>query len=543
MTRAKNEWMVPIRMYQDLTTREFSIELQYQDLLGTTGSIRVSRDEADDPRGAKKRLLALGVPLPATWLNDLRAALSRVDLPVVQTTSVGGWFGNAYVREHAILGDRGTIRPLHPELKSEAVGGTAKAWKSGLTPICERSHYLTFAIAVAFSGPLLRKLGHDEGSIFHLYGETSTGKSTALLAAMSVYEKTGRDRLRTFDMTPRGLEEQAAASNDGLFVVDEAGRIGGEGKARKKHFSDVAFIVAGGQGRIRSEKATADATLRNLRFLVMGLSTGEEPIDGKGEAARRGGEQVRLISIPLPRQHGLFNLEPEDTRRAALFAAVQEVVARNYGVALKPFVNGLVSDDQAVVRAQKRVDRFMRWAMPQANAFGERFARKFAVVYAAGLLAVDLGIAPWSKKHLGDSLREVFAAAWKEVRPADVEAGDFVHDLVRKAEDERYFPLVEKGERFPSTPSGDEWGIRRTIKGRMTLAVFREGFSDLVWCSAPEILNILASRGLMLPGREEHLYVTQLRIKGRGAGRANVLMFDLETLQNELPGTTRAAAE
>lgn len=56
-------------------------------------------------------------------------------------------------------------------------------------------------------------------------------------------------------------------------------------------------------------------------------------------------------------------------------------------------------------------------------------------------------------------------------------------------------------------------------------------------------MNILASRGLMLPGREDHLYVDQLRIKGRGAGRANVLKFDMETLQAFADGHLQVAAE
>lgn len=149
MTRAKNDWVAPVKMFQDLITREFSIELQYKDMRGAAGTIRVPRDQADDPRGPKRTLLRLGATLPANWLDDLRDALSRTDLPVVQTTSVCGWYGNAYVRKHMVLGNRGAIRPLSPELKCEMVGGTAKAWKAGLEPICARSHYLTFAIAVA----------------------------------------------------------------------------------------------------------------------------------------------------------------------------------------------------------------------------------------------------------------------------------------------------------------------------------------------------------------------------------------------------------
>lgn len=52
--------------------------------------------------------------------------------------------------------------------------------------LCVGNHRLTFVVSVAFAGPMLNMLGHESGG-FHLYGDSSGGKTTHLQVAASIY--------------------------------------------------------------------------------------------------------------------------------------------------------------------------------------------------------------------------------------------------------------------------------------------------------------------------------------------------------------------
>jgi uncharacterized protein (DUF927 family) len=124
--------------------------------------------------------------------------------------------------------DSETLRYRGSELpKGIAVKGGLEDWRTQLSVPCRASSYLTFGIAVSFAGPLLELLGQEEGATFYLCGESSTGKTLAALGGLSVIEPASRPRLLTHDITPRALEEAAAAHNDLMLVLDEIDRSAG----------------------------------------------------------------------------------------------------------------------------------------------------------------------------------------------------------------------------------------------------------------------------------------------------------------------------
>lgn len=147
------------------------------------------------------------------------------------------------------------------------------------------------------------------------------------------------------------MEEEAAACNDGLLVLDEAGRINADA-SKAKYFGALAFLGAGGQGCQRSKKAVEDPNLQNVRFLLVGLSNGEEPLDDP-RTPRRGGEQVRLISVPVPapEKGGVFDLAPDGETRRELADEAGAVCGAHHGMAIKRFVWGFVHDPELAGRA------------------------------------------------------------------------------------------------------------------------------------------------------------------------------------------------
>ena len=105
--------------------------------------------------------------------------------------------------------------------------GSLDGWLDGLKDPCRASSYLTFGIGLAFAGPLLHLVGQDEGAIFYLAGESSTGKTLTELAGLSAIERAVRVISLTHDATDRRIEEDCAAHNDLLQVIDEISRMTG----------------------------------------------------------------------------------------------------------------------------------------------------------------------------------------------------------------------------------------------------------------------------------------------------------------------------
>ena len=126
---------------------------------------------------------------------------------------------------------------------------------------------MELGICVSLAGPLLKLAGIDGGG-FHLFGKTSSGKSTLLWAAGSVWGGGGKlGFAHSWRSTDNGLEGTAAAHNDGCLPLDEMG------EAKGKVVSATAYMLANGKGKNRS--GPSGNARRTLEWNTMFLSTGE----------------------------------------------------------------------------------------------------------------------------------------------------------------------------------------------------------------------------------------------------------------------------
>ena len=74
------------------------------------------------------------------------------------------------------------------------------------------------ALAASFTGAMLARCNGESGG-FHLVGDSSTGKTTALEAACATWG--GANYRRSWRATSNGMEGAASLFNDGLLVLDE----------------------------------------------------------------------------------------------------------------------------------------------------------------------------------------------------------------------------------------------------------------------------------------------------------------------------------
>lgn len=130
--------------------------------------------------------------------------------------------------------------------------------------------------------------------------QSTSGKSSTIRVMNSSMERAERTDLIPFAITERALGELCAKHNDRAVGLDEAARSAESTSTNKEKVAQIAYAVGSGVGKVISEKAARDLGLPNLVWRTIALCSGEPPLDAVGSAARKEGEQVRMIGIPVP---------------------------------------------------------------------------------------------------------------------------------------------------------------------------------------------------------------------------------------------------
>ncbi len=250
----------------DLDTNRYSIELEFRDINGKWSSAILPRRITSSGYAALKDLLDLGAHLPTGpgAGNQLASLLSLPPDRTYRITGKTGWHEEpkSFVLPDVTIGpDADTL--IHASRKSSetvepATKGSLNGWLDGLRDPCRASSYLTFGIGMAFAAPLLHLVGQDEGAIFYLAGDSTTGKTLTELAGLSASERAARDSLLTHDAFDRAVEEHCAAHNDLLLIVDEISRMTGSQAECRAKVRRLTHKITGGGGSRRSAKARQD---------------------------------------------------------------------------------------------------------------------------------------------------------------------------------------------------------------------------------------------------------------------------------------------
>ena len=288
------------------------------------------------------------------------------------------------------------------------VAGTLADWQSKVAQLAVGNDRLALFMAAAFAGPLLDILSEPSGGI-HLFGDSRTGKSTAAVMAASVWgPPTSNAQIRTWRGTANGLEGVAAMTSDTLLILDEMGQ------ADAREVGDIVYMLANESGKQRAGRT--GAARQRYSWRVTFLSTGELTLAQKmSEAGKqaKAGLEVRLVNLPADARAGLGvfqNLHGRQGGAAAFADELRTAALAHHGHAARAFLRQLtqdLADDPTGLRATLNELRseFMLQHVP-AGATGQvrSVAGRFALVAAAGELAREYGILPWSE---GEALRAV----------------------------------------------------------------------------------------------------------------------------------------
>ena len=397
---------------------------------GKTVECFFSRDEVVSETDATKILLKKGLLIKNTdkkmsgalnyYLNNLEPEFQAVGVEMV------GWQKNneCYVlpfidapRNVYVTSDKKEERAIEYILQQRTTSprlleqkGTLEKWKKTVGHVSRKNNLHTFSILISLTPPAL-KLLNEEGGFVHYVGSTSTGKSTVLQIAKSVW---GHKELGSFRTTDNALESVCKNSNDGVLFLDEIGEIEADA------FFKVVYMLANGVTKGRSDRNGNAKALSH--FTVLAQSTGEIGLEAKLAEKKiqvKGGQLMRMAELDADQGKGLstfdvLNVNPDTNQR--FFSGREQAeylknhAKENCGVVIDEYLKAIVSDLEKYKELLATFKK--RWieSLELKNSAVElaRMAKRFSTIYATGAIASMFRIIPHSIEEIEICMNAMF---------------------------------------------------------------------------------------------------------------------------------------
>ena len=293
-------------------------------------------------------------------------------------TNRAGWHDGVYLLPsgEAIHDGKEAPRIIYNGDTSQAAAytqaGTLEAWQQQIARYAAGNSRLCLALGTALAAPLLSLLGEESGG-FHLYDDSSDGKTTAARVALSVWGKPS-ESIMTWQGTALAFNNTAAARNDGLLVLDEISQ------AAPKVIGNTVYSLMNGVNKAQGAKDGGNRALTRWRVLM--LSTGEKTPTSilKADNDWNAGQATRLPNIRAAAQYGIYDTLHGFTDGALLSEHLQEAAEQHHSHAGRAFIRLIDQTTPAAIK--ERIAAFMA-TLPELSGQARRVARRFALVSAA----------------------------------------------------------------------------------------------------------------------------------------------------------------
>jgi putative DNA primase/helicase len=417
-----------------------------------------------------------------------------------------GWHNGSFVLPTKVFGENNEAvlfqsdNHLSPDYSS---AGSILEWQNHVAAMCMGNSRLVFAASLAFAAPLL-KIVREESGGFHFRGESSTGKTTTLLVAASVWG--GKHFVQNWRATDNGLEGLAALHNDALLVLDELSQID------PKHAGEVAYMLANGQGKARAAKS--GSAKPRLTWQLLFLSSGEISLAAHmleaGKKAKAG-QEVRMIDIPADAEQGMGIFENlHSVPNGAMFSEKLKINCDKYnGTPSEKFIEKLVATDELSLCAAIRdyETNFMKLLPESSHGQVKRVGQRFALVAAAGELATSYGVTGWSAGSAIEAAKKCFDA-WINTRAGGIGS----HENETTLEQVRHF-FQENASRFDTFDNPENYAQRMPPirsagfkKSDGDYYVYPKTFSDEI-CkglgSPKDVAKLIQKNGWLIAGGKD----------------------------------------
>lgn len=431
-----------------------------------------------------------------------------------------GWHGENYVLPEATIGpdagklifqaDDGNVLPGYEQ------SGSLQEWRENVSSLALGNSMVMFSISSAFAGPLLNSL-NIEGGGFHFVGDSSLGKSTSCMAAISVW---GSPELkRSWRSTVNGLEGIAAQHNDNFLVLDEIK------ESSPKEVAGAAYMLANGHGKTVMSSTRRVSAVRRWRLIY--LSNGELSL---GDMIKSSGQQffagqdVRLAEIPVDAGVGFGAFENiHECADSKTFSEKLVLVSKKfYGTAGIEFIKQLTAkmkDPAFTETLRTKINTLAQRLIPkEASSTSQlsRVAKRFAVVAVAGELATEMGLTGWQEGDATSSVTKQFNSFLKNKGP-DIPKEQEIIDCAKKFfqdNKDNFIPIKEAATSQNRPVIGYKEVDRQ---GKTIYYVSTEVFAERICPEQPQKLlkEVLVQSGLMI--KPSQGYAANKSIPGHGS--------------------------
>jgi len=442
--------------------------------------------------------------------------IKKLRVPVTKTGTIVekfGYFNNSY-----FLPDNSFIGPqeahtvyLHPKKSifrpNYSQSGSMEEWKEKVAASALHSTRIMMGLCTGLSGYVLKIVEVIENGGTNIFGQSSIGKTTVLKVTISF--SGPRSNLQSWNQTDTAIEELAHGYNDGSIALDELKTLDQDDKEAAKKLTSMIYRLCSGIERNRSKNYKPDQN----RWRVSIQSTGEyslAELAEKSGSSRMKGEEVRVIDIPADAGQGMgiFESLPEEFTDSSTYAQyLDEQSQLFYGTPQVVFLERLIADLNAENPDTSVKDQLIegmglfrkRCGVDPKSGIEVRFANRFALAYAAGCLAVDYGVFPFTEKDVFNGISACYKAALS-VKPESWEEKVEQHkSILAKYLSYNEFLALDAKESRSEKGIKENYGFSIFINDIPLIALERDVVEHLIpSIYLNEVLSICRSKGYLL---------------------------------------------
>lgn len=427
----------------------------------------------------------------------------------VETVSKTGWHESSFVLPDRTFGHSDLYYQTDGlQLSVYQTAGSLDDWRNSISRYCPNNPLMMLFVSTAFAGPLIEKVNATGGGI-HLYGDSSTGKTTLLSVARSIW---GDERFnRSWKATANGIEGAAMIFNDTLLALDEIS------EADPREIGAITYSLFNGQGKQRAHVSGKAKEVQRWRAMV--LSTGEISLEDQLSAhnlAINAGQELRLVSLPVSAKFGVFDDLHSFENGRQFSDALMSASKKFFGVAGQQFLQNLVNTKHDFLNAQIQYEQ--SFGINALSSQVGRVAKRFALIAHAGELATRFKLTGWMAGEATAAAIYCFNVWRQGFSPASFESDRIlqaVSDFVDKWRESRF---VSNGD-FCANRAG----YLREKDGVTQYLFNRPGLEDaLKGMNFKRGLEALKKAGWLLT--EQNSSTTQIKIDGKNT-RFYVITF------------------
>ncbi|MDB8545254.1 DUF927 domain-containing protein [Turicibacter sanguinis] len=332
--------MQVVSTIEEIDTDNVSVEICFKVVSNQQGNVKRIITTLDTISSANliESLAKQGLDVNSKNKYDLIKffRLNREDKPLYfkhKTLGFGWYNGKPYFKHYQTIRFKALKKCSHESnyegMFNIAPTGSLEEWESIIRNYVLTNPTLELALILGFSASLVGYIGNPlglESFLFHIFGDSSTGKTTACYVATASFGSPNtrqKGLISSWNATANALYGKISNNHGVPIVFDECSL------AKFNDFTGVIYSI--GEGR-EKDRMTVELDLRDTRtWMTSVISTGEKSLF-EGSKSNTG-LKVRLIEFD--------NVQWTDNANQS--EAIKKGLSKNFGHAWKPFVEHLLN--------------------------------------------------------------------------------------------------------------------------------------------------------------------------------------------------------